>query len=104
MDPSHANLSILDFALLPFYLGIIYLIAYRIRKRNLSNRNPLKKYYIPALSVKIFGALFIGLIYGYYYGGGDTYYYFNQAQVLNSAFDESPFKWINLLISYTECS
>ena len=97
MDPAQAHLSILDFALLPFYMGFIYLIAYRRRNNTLLRKNPLAKYYIPALSVKIFGALFIGLIYGYYYKGGDTYYYFNQAQVLNSSFNESPLKWINLL-------
>lgn len=96
VDPSQANLSIFDFVLLPFYLGIVYLVAYKMRDR-LSKKNPLRKYFIPALSIKIFGAIFIGLIYGYYYKGGDTFYYFNQAQVLNSSFNESPFKWINLL-------
>src|SRR5215469_14732997 len=95
---AQANLSILDFALLPFYLAFIYVIAYRVRERKLSKKNPLRKYYLPALSIKIFGAVFIGLIYGYYYKGGDTFYYFNQAQVLNSSFDESIFKWIKLLL------
>src|SRR5256885_1206286 len=27
----------------------------------------------------------------------ETFYYFNQAQVLNSSFNESPGKWVNLL-------
>ena len=79
-----SNLTILDFALLPFVLAFIYFIAYRTRNKRYSLKNPLRKYYIPALTIKVFGAIFIGLIYGYYYGGGDTYYYFNQAQVLNS--------------------
>jgi hypothetical protein len=92
-----ANLSTLDFALLPFYLAIIYSIAYKVRNRKYSHKHPWRKYYIPALTIKIFGALFIGLVYGYYYKGGDTYYYFNQAQVLNSAFNESFEKWLNLL-------
>ena len=96
MDP-RPNLSILDFALLPFYLGFIYIIAYGVRNKKYSYKNPLRKYFIPALSLKIFGAIFIGLIYGYYYKGGDTYYYFNQAQVLNSALNESFAKWVNLL-------
>jgi hypothetical protein len=88
---------VLDFALLPFYLGFIYLIAYRARNNKYSYNHPWRKYYIPALSIKIFGAIFIGLIYGYYYKGGDTFYYFSQAQVLNSAFNESFEKWISLL-------
>ena len=92
-----ANLSILDFVLLPFLLAIIYTIAFRIRNKKYSYKHPLRKYFIPALTIKIFGALFIGLIYAYYYKGGDTYYFFNQAQVLNSALDDSFIKWINLL-------
>lgn len=97
MDLSLAQLTVFDFALLPFVIAIIYTIAYRNRNNRYSRANPLRKYYIPALSVKIFGAIFIGLIYGLYYKGGDTYYYFNQAQVLNSSFNESFTKWVNLL-------
>jgi len=93
-----ANLTALDFALLPFFLAIVYIIAYRVRNKKYPYKHPLRKYYIPALTIKIFGAIFIGLIYGYYYKGGDTYYYFNQAQVINSSFNESFEKWINLLL------
>jgi hypothetical protein len=92
-----AHLTILDFALLPFYLAFVYLIAYRARNNKYPHNHPWRKFYIPALTIKICGAIFIGLIYGYYYKGGDTYYYFNQAQVLNSAFNESFEKWLNLL-------
>ena len=95
---AYANLSILDFVLLPFFLSIIYAIAYKFRNKNYPHKHPLRKYFIPALSIKIFGALFIGLIYAYYYKGGDTYYFFNQGQVLNSALDDSFGKWINLLL------
>ena len=91
------NISILDFVLLPFFLTIIYIVAYKIRNSKYSYRHPWRKYFIPALTVKIFGAIFIGLIYAYYYRGGDTFNYFNQSQVLNSSFDESFIKWINLL-------
>src|SRR6478752_561429 len=78
-----AHLSILDFVVLPFVIAIVYAIAYNIRNKKYPSRHPWRKYFIPALSVKIFGAVFIGLIYAYYYGGGDTYYFFNQSQVLN---------------------
>ena len=98
MDPGASHLTILDFAILPFVVGFVYVMAFRTRDKKYSRHNPLRKYYIPALSVKIFGAIFIGLIYGYYYGGGDTYFYFNQAQVVNSAFDESIVKWASLLL------
>ena len=91
------NISILDFVLLPFFLAIVYGIAYKIRNTKYSYKHPWRKYFIPALTVKIFGAVFIGLIYAYYYKGGDTFNYFNQSQIINSSFDESIVKWVNLL-------
>ena len=92
-----ANISILDFVLLPFVLAVVYAIAYKFRNSRYSRKHPWRKYFIPALTVKIFGAVFIGLIYAYYYGGGDTFNYFEQAKVINSSFDESFLKWFNLL-------
>ena len=97
MLPVTANLSILDYALLPFYLAFVYAIAYRIRNRWYPGKHPWRKYFIPALSVKILGAIFIGLIYGYYYKAGDTFAYFYHGQIINSAFNESFEKWFNLL-------
>ena len=88
----------LDYVLLPFFLGIVYAIAYNFRNRKYPRDHPWRRYFIPALTVKVLGAIFIGMIYAYYYKGGDTFNYFNQAQVINSAFDESPVKWFNLLL------
>ena len=60
--------------------------------------HPWRPYFIRGLTVKIGGAVFIGLIYQYYYGGGDTANYFHHANVINSAFAESPVKWLNLIL------
>jgi hypothetical protein len=91
-------ITLFDYVLLPFYLAIIYGIAYKRRNRLYPAKHPWHKYYIPALSLKIGGAIFIGLVYQYYYGGGDTAEYFRHARVINSSFDESFEKWINLLL------
>ncbi len=91
-------ITILDYVLLPFFLAIIYGVAYTIRNRRYPHKHPWRKYYIPALTVKILGAIFIGLIYAYYYKGGDTFNYFAHAQIINSSFDESFSKWLNLLL------
>lgn len=91
------NNLILEFLLLPFIIAIVYLIAYRIRNRRYPKGHPWRKYFIPALSLKIFGAIFIGLVYAFYYGKGDTFNYFYHSQVINSAFDESIYKWLNLV-------
>ena len=87
----------LDFALLPVVLGIVYAFAYNFRNRWYPRNHPWRRYFIAGLTVKVFGSIFIGLIYAYYYKGGDTFNYFNQSQIINSAFDESPGKWLNLL-------
>src|ERR1051325_10348115 len=87
----------LDYVLLPFFLGIVYAIAYNFRNRHYPRDHPWRRYFIPALTVKVFGAIFIGLLYAYYYKGGDTFNYFNDAGVINSSFNESASKWVNLL-------
>lgn len=86
-----------DYLLLPFYVFIIYRIAFAICNKYYPVGHPWRKYFIYGLGLKITGALFIGLIYQYYYGGGDTAYYFYHAKVINSAFSESIIKWFGLL-------
>ena len=97
-------ITILDYALLPFVLAFVYGIAYTNRNRRYPQGHPWRKYYLPALSMKIFGAIFIGLIYAYYYKGGDTSNYFEHAKIINSSFNESFTKWVNLLFHIPDAS
>ncbi len=90
-------IDILDYVLLPFYLAIIYFLAYRNRNAAYPKNHPWRKYYISALSLKVFGAIFVALVYQYYYGGGDTSEYFRHANVINSSADESIAKWFALI-------
>ena len=90
-------ITALDYALLPVYVGVIYFIAYRIRNRYYPLNHPWRKYFIPGLSLKLFGALFISLIYQYYYGDGDTFRYFRDAQLVNNSFNDSYLTWFNLV-------
>jgi hypothetical protein len=90
-------ITLFDYVLLPFYLAIIYAIAFRIRNKKYPKTHPLHKYYIPGLTVKILGAIFVSLIYQYYYGGGDTSEYFRHALVINSSADDSIAKWFGLI-------
>lgn len=84
--------------LLPVYLGIIFGIAYAIRNKFYPEGHPWRAYFIPALTIKMVGSVLISLIYQYYYGGGDTAEYFKQARTINSAFADSPVKWLNLML------
>jgi hypothetical protein len=49
-------------------------IAYGIRE--ISADQETKKYFFPALILKMLGAIGVGLIYQFYYGGGDTFSYY----------------------------
>jgi hypothetical protein len=99
MIDSNEYLTLLDFVLAPFTAAFIYIIALNFRNKHYPEGHPWRPYFIPGLTVKMIGALLIGLIYAYYYKGGDTYNYHYHAKIINSALDESFEKWINLLFS-----
>jgi hypothetical protein len=80
-------LGLNDLFLTPLYLGLLYGLAYAIRPRvtNVYTR----RYFIPALTLKFIGAIAVGLIYTFYYSGGDTIGYFWHAGRIYEAFGDS---------------
>lgn len=74
-------LSITDFILLPIYLILVYIWANNYVKKNIEERD-YYKYFSKGLFVKIGGGLGLGFIYIFYYGGGDTQYYFWGTEVI----------------------
>jgi len=93
------NLTIWDALLTPIYLGVLFLLAKRHRDKHYGRNHPLRRYYLPGLWAKFGGAIFIALIYQFYYGGGgDTFNFFNYAKVLDHARDESFDLWLKLLM------
>jgi len=64
-----------DFLITPLYVIAIYLFAYSWRDRYYK-RSEIRKYFIPALTVRIIGNFLAALMYQYYYHGGDTFQYF----------------------------
>ena len=90
-------LALNDLLLTPLYLGLFYLIAYAVRDR-FSNAYT-KRYFIPALTVKFLGAIGLGLIYAYYYGGGDTFNYYHHSKLIHQAFDYSFGAGLKLLMA-----
>ncbi|MBH8557649.1 hypothetical protein [Hymenobacter negativus] len=75
-----------DLYITPFYLALIYGIAYGMRS-SVTNVYT-KKYFIPALTVKVVGAIALGILYHTLYGG-DTNNYYKQASVVYHAFGDS---------------
>ena len=78
-----------DLFLTPLYLIFIYAVAIIIRNRFYAN-SPLKKYFLPALTAKIIGAISTGLIYQFYYDGGDTFFFYQISSVIWKAFLDDP--------------
>jgi len=91
-------LTIWDLVLTPVYLLILVWIAKRHRDKKYPAGHPLRNYYLPGLYVKLFGAIFIALIYQYYYdGGGDTFQYYSHSKIINSSLNDSFDVWLKLL-------
>jgi len=86
-----------DIYLTPIYLVLFYGLAYAVRAR-VTNAYT-KKYYIPALTVKFVGAIMLGVIYQFYYGGGDTSNYYLHASLVQQAFGDSFTTGLRLLFS-----
>ncbi|MEM7548223.1 MAG: hypothetical protein AAF363_01015 [Bacteroidota bacterium] len=78
-----------DLIVTPFYLILLYAIAFLIRPY--FTKAETRKYFIPALTVKFIGAIAVGIIYQFYYGGGDTFTYFHLgSKWIWEAFLENP--------------
>lgn len=93
-------LTIWDFLLTPVYLIALIAIAKKQRDKHYPAGHPLHPYYMPGLYVKLFGAVFIALVYAFYYGGGDTYNFFYHSKIINSALGDSFSTWFKLIFHF----
>jgi hypothetical protein len=90
-----------DLLVTPFVLLFVYLAAYLVRPFVTDELN--RKYFIPAFTAKVVGALALGFIYQFYYHGGDTYNFHTYgSRVIWEAFWDSPEKGIKLLMANGE--
>lgn len=89
-------MDISDLFITPFYIILVYLVAYWIRPK--VTNEITRRYFIPGLTLKIFGGLAFGLIYQFYYKGGDTFEYFRHVKILLGILNEYPFAGIKLLM------
>jgi hypothetical protein len=90
-------MTLQDLFITPFYLAFFYGVAFAVRP-SFTNRYT-RPYFIPALTLKFIGAIALGLIYTFYYHGGDTFNYYNQGTVIYKAFGDSFLAGWKLLIS-----
>jgi hypothetical protein len=89
-----------DFIVTPIYLILLFFISIVVRGR-LSDP-VLKKYFLPALWLKVFGAIALGFLYQFYYAGGDTFNYHTYgSRIIWEAFTQDVSQGIRLILNET---
>lgn len=87
-----------DFIVTPFVILVVCVLAYAIRPLVTDSVN--RKFFIPALIVRIIGSLMFGFVYQFYYKGGDTFMYHKYgSRIIWKALLESPLTGIKLLLT-----
>jgi hypothetical protein len=83
-------MTLTDFLLMPFIAAaLIYIFKY-IRDTRYKNEL-VAKYFLPALIARLVGAFLTGLMYRFYYGYGDTTWYFQGcSDIVNAFFNKGP--------------
>ncbi|SNT01818.1 hypothetical protein SAMN05421640_2028 [Ekhidna lutea] len=90
-------MGIKDFIITPIYLGLFTILAIVIRPYVTTSRT--RKYFLPALWVRFIGAIALGVIYQFYYGGGDTLNYWEHgSKWIWQALNEQPVVGIKMLL------
>jgi hypothetical protein len=79
-------LSVYDLLLSPFYLLVVLVIGNILKKRYI-DKQPEYEYFLKGLIAKIVGAIALGLVYVFYYNGGDTTNYFETAKAYLNLID-----------------
>jgi hypothetical protein len=92
------HLELRDLIVTPVVIILVYGVAYAVRPLVTDQINRI--YLIPALTVKIVGALAVGFIYQFYYAGGDTFnYHTHGSRHIWNAFMDSPPSGLRLILS-----
>ena len=89
-----------DFVVTPIIILVVYTGAYLLRPYATDSTN--RRYFMPALTVRLVGALTLGLIYQIYYKGGDTFNYSQGSRIIWDAFIDNPLKGVRLIFGSIE--
>ena len=88
-----------DLIIAPIFIVVIYFLVNANKERLLGINNPLRSYLIPALSLKMIGAIAAGLVYQFYYGGGDTMDFYSDGSFVSGLCFENFSDFIGMLNS-----
>ncbi|MCB0402679.1 MAG: hypothetical protein KDD41_11385 [Flavobacteriales bacterium] len=92
------HIWILDYVLCFLYIIVIYFGAFLYKKEK-EKKDPDYKYFLVALSAKVFGGMGFLLLTVYYWGGGDTYTYYHVSNGFTEFFFQDPSESLELLFS-----
>jgi hypothetical protein len=85
-----------DLVITPFVVILVYAVAYVVRPY-VSDANNYR-YFFPALTLKIVGAIALGFIYQFYYNGGDTFnYHTHGSRIVWNEFMRDPVRGLTLI-------
>ena len=87
----------IDLLMGPFYCALFYFIIKNRQTTKYGNSLPTQKYYARGFLIKAAGAMFVGLVYQFYYGGGDTATYFQDSKVITGYFFKNIDDWWTLI-------
>ena len=91
------SMDIWDTIITPIFFFFFIIIAFLYTKRNQKNML-VKKYFFSALLLRITASLVFGLIYQFYYKGGDTFNYWRDVILLyTDALSIDPLAYIQIL-------
>jgi len=89
-------LELQDIIVTPIILLLVLIAAYLVRPYVTDSVS--RRYFFPALSLRIAGALALGLLYQFYYNGGDTFnYHTHGSRIVWQAFVDSPLTGLKLI-------
>jgi hypothetical protein len=87
-----------DLIITPVIILIVLMGAYLTRP--FFTDSETRKFFMPALVVRIIGAISIGLLYQFYYGSGDTFiYHTHGSSIIYNAIIDNPLEGFSLLFS-----
>ncbi len=78
-----------------FLLAGLVLIHYR----KVGKPSILRDYYFPALGIKLTSGLLLGVVYQFYYQGGDTFNFFHDASLLAQLALSSPSQYVQAMVN-----
>jgi hypothetical protein len=90
-----------DLIVTPLVVMLVYVVAYVVRPY-VTNQST-RRYFFPALTVRIIGALALGFLYQFYYGGGDTFnYHTHGSRIIWEAILNNPPEGLKLMFTAGE--